>query len=67
MDRKHPPRKWFEFIEIVLLILSYIQFPTLVQNDTSTNPPPVLTAAKLTDARPQIDGYLNKEHQKERL
>ena len=51
----------FVLIGTVLLILSYIQFPILAQNDTSTNSPLSLNAAKLIGAPPQIDGNLNEE------
>ena len=61
MDLEHPPRKSFEFIGMVLLILFYIQFPILAQDNTSTNPPPALTAAKLTGTPPRIDGKLNED------
>ena len=55
MDRKHPPRKPPEFIGILLLILFCIQPTGVAQNDTSTNPSLVLTAAKLTGTPSHID------------
>ena len=61
MDKEYNPKKLFEFIGTALFILSYIQFPTLAQGDTSTNPPPVLNAAKLTGTPPQIDGSLDED------
>ena len=61
MKRKYLSRKSFGSILIVLLILPYIQLPSLAQDDTSTNPPPVLTAAKLTGTPPQIDGKLDED------
>ena len=45
----------------VLLILLCIQFQSPAQDDTSTNSPPVLNAAKLTGTPPQIDGILNED------
>ena len=60
MDLEHPPQKWFEFIGTFLLILFYIQSAGITQDDTSTNPPPVLTAAKLTGTPPRIDGNLDE-------
>lgn len=61
MDRKHPPRKPPGFIGIFLLILFCIQPASIAQDDISTNSPPVLTAAKLTDTPPQIDGKLDDD------
>ena len=60
MNSKYALRKLSEFIGTALLILSYIQFPILAQDDTSTDPPPALNAAKLTGTPPQIDGNLNE-------
>ena len=60
-EEKCLSRKSFGSILIVLLILPYIQLPSLAQDDTSTNIPPVLTAAKLTGTLPQIDGNLDED------
>ena len=61
MKKKYLSRKSFESILIVLLILSCIQLPSLAQDDISTNIPPILTAAKLTNTPPQIDGKLDED------
>ena len=61
MNKKHLSRKSFESILIVLLILCYVQLPSLAQEDTSTNSPPVLTAEKLTGTPPRIDGNLDED------
>ena len=61
MDKEYNSKKLFEFIGTAILILSYIQFPTLAQDDTSTDSPPVLNAAKLTGAPLQIDGNLDED------
>ena len=60
MNLKHPPKKSFEFILTVLLILSCIHLNP-AQGDISTNPPSVLTAAKLTNTPSRIDGNLNED------
>ncbi len=49
------------FIGTVLLILLSTLLPVMAQDDISTNPPPVLTAAKLTDTPPRIDGNLDED------
>ena len=49
------------FLGTVLLILLCIPLHSTVQDNTSTNPPPVLTAAKLTDTPPHIDGNLDED------
>ena len=51
----------FIFIRTLLLILFCIQSISIAQDDISTNSPPVLTAAKLTDTPPQIDGKLDED------
>ena len=61
MDVKHPPRKPPKFIGILLLILFCIQPISIAQEDTSANPPPRLTAAKLTGTPPRIDGNLDED------
>ena len=61
MDRKHSPRKPPKFIGILLLILFCIQPASIAQDDTPTNLPPMLTAAKLTGTPPQIDGKLDED------
>ena len=45
----------------VLLILLCIPLTSIAQDDTSTNSPPVLNAAKLIGNPPQIDGILNED------
>ena len=49
------------FLGTVLLILLCISLHSTAQDETSTNPPPVLTAAKLTDTPPRIDGNLDED------
>ena len=61
MDKEYNPKKLFAFIKTVLLILFYILPTSVAQDDTSTNPPPVLNAAKLTGTPPYIDGILNED------
>lgn len=50
-----------ESIGTVLLILFCIQPTSVAQDTTSTNLPPVLTAAKVTDTPPRIDGNLDED------
>lgn len=54
MSRKHPLKKPLEFVGTLLLILFGIKPKSLSQNDTSTNPAPVLNIAKLTGTPPRI-------------
>lgn len=49
------------FIGTVLLILLCTPLHSTAQDDTSTNSPPVLTAAKLTGTPPRIDGNLDED------
>ena len=51
----------FICIGTLLLILFCIQSTSIAQDDTTTNPPPILTAAKLTGTPPRIDGNLDED------
>ena len=49
------------FIGTVLLVLLSTLLPVMAQDETSADPPPVLTAAKLTGTPPRIDGNLDED------